>query len=201
MLPAFAEAIRATTQPCTLLLLLPSIVMAVVTRGRWLSFVAICSGAVLGGWLFIANVVGLSDLQLRLSGGVVAIAIGVVLVAPYVSWLRWASDPRGRAAVAGSVSFIATLWWRPCIGAELGSILTAARRGVAGQLPAITAYMLGAMMPVLVAVLVMRALDPPAMTARRAAWVAGGVGLVTAGALTIGRHDELVTTLTRWSTT
>lgn len=166
-----------------------------------MSFLAICGGAVLGGWLFIANVVGLSDRQLQLSGGIVAVAIGAVLLAPRVSWLRFADDPPGQAAIAGVVSFISTLWWRPCIGAELGSILTAARRGVAGQLPGITAYMLGAMLPVLAVVLVIRALEPSARTARRAAWVAAGVGLVVAGALSIGRHDELVTTLTRWTTT
>ena len=69
MLPAFAEAVRATTQPCTLLLLLPPLVMAVITQGRWAPFAATCIGAVLGGWLFIANVVALSTVQLQLSGG------------------------------------------------------------------------------------------------------------------------------------
>lgn len=36
-------------------------------------------------------------------------------------------------------------------------------------------------------------------TTRRVTWVAGGIGVVVAGALAIGRHDELVTTLTRWT--
>ena len=132
MLPAFAEAERSTTQPCTLLLLVPPVVMAVITRGRWAPFAAMCIGAVLGGWLFIANVVALSPAQLQLGG--------------------------------------------------------------------ITAYMLGALVPVLAAVLVIRAIDPSATAARRASWVAGGIGIVTAGALLIGRHDDLVGALTRWST-
>jgi hypothetical protein len=200
MLAAFAEAIRATTQPCTLLLLLPALVTTVITRGRWLPFVATCIGAVLGGWLFIANVVALSDVQLQLSGLLVAGATVVVVAAPTVPSLRWAATPVAHTATAGVIMFVATLWWRPCIGAELGSILTGARRGVWGQLPGMAAYMLGALVPVLAVVLGMRAIDASPVSVRRAGWVAGGVGLVVAGALAVGRHDALVTTLTRWTT-
>jgi cytochrome c-type biogenesis protein len=199
MIPAFFEAIRATTQPCTLLLVLPALLMAVITRGRWMPFAAICLGAVLGGWLFVANVVSLSDLQLQLSGVLVAMAIAVIVAAPSTTSSRWAQTLPARAAVAGGVSFIAALWWRPCIGEELGSILTASRNGVAAQLPGITAYMLGAMLPVLIVVLIMRIVDPSPKVAQRAALLAGGASLVVAGSLAIGRHDELVTTLTRWT--
>jgi len=201
MLAAFAEAIRATTQPCTLLLLLPALVMAVITRGRWAPFVAICIGAVLGGWLFIANVVALSDGPLQISGVLVGAMIILAITSPSVPWLCWADHRSIETATAGVVGFVATLWWRPCIGTELGSILTSARDGVVGQLPGVSAYMLGTMMPVLAAVLVVRAIDPAPETARRVTWVAGGIGVVVAGALAIGRHDELVTTLTRWTTT
>lgn len=200
MLPAFAEAIRATTQPCTLLLLLPALATAVITRGRWAPFAAVCLGAVLGGWLFIANVVALSDVQLQLSGVLVAGSIAVVMAAPAVSWLAWAANPVTRTVTAGVIMVVATLWWRPCIGVELGSILTGSRQGLVGQLPGMAAYMLGALVPVLAVVLVMRAIDPSPSVLRRASWVAGGFGLVVAGALAIGRHDELVTTLTRWTT-
>jgi uncharacterized membrane protein required for colicin V production len=200
MLPAFAEAIRATTQPCTLLLLLPSLIMAVVTRGRWASFVAMCVAAVLGGWLFLANVVAFSDVQLQLSGVLVLIVLTTLLVAPVVSWLGWAEQPATQTAAAGFVTFVATQWWRPCIGSELGSILTASRDGLAGQLPGMAAYMLGAMVPVLVVVLIIRSIDPSPRTALVAGRVAGVAGLIVAGALAIGRHDELVTTLTRWTT-
>ena len=201
MLPAFFEAIRATAQPCTLLLLVPPIIMAIVTRGRWTAFAATCVGAVLGGWLFIANVVALDGLQLQLSGALVVAAIGTLLIAPSVPQLRWATTMSAQAAIAGAVTFVATLWWRPCIGEELGAILTGARNGVVGELPGITAYMLGAMMPVLGVVLVVRAIDASPDAARRAGRSAGAVGLVVAAAVAIGRHDELVSTLTRWTTT
>jgi cytochrome c biogenesis protein CcdA len=97
------------------------------------------------------------------------------------------------------VTFAATLWWRPCIGEELGAILTGARLGVLRELPGITAYMLGTMVPVLAVVLMVRTIDPSTTATRRIGWCAGGVGLVVAAAMTVGRHDELVTTLTRWT--
>jgi len=200
MLAAFAEAIRATTQPCTLLLLLPALVMAAITQGRWAPFVAICIGAVLGGWLFVANVVAVSDGALQISGVLVGALIILAITSPSVPWLRWADHRNIGTTTAGVVGFVATLWWRPCIGTELGSILTSARDGVAGQFPGISAYMLGTMMPVLAAVLLVRAIDPAPETTRRVTWVAGGIGVVVAAALAIGRHEELVTTLTRWTT-
>lgn len=199
MLPAFLEAIRATTQPCTLLLLLPAVVMAVMTDGRWSAFAAMCAGAVLGGWVFIANVVALGDVQVRLSGFAVGAVLALVIAAPNVARLGWADSPVIRAVAAGAVTFAATLWWRPCIGTELGAILTASRRGLPGQFPGMSAYMLGAMVPVLGVVLVLRAAELSPTARRRSACSASAVGLIVTAALAVGRHDELVTTLTRWT--
>ncbi len=199
MIPAFTEALRATTQPCTLLLVLPPLLMAIVTRGRWISFAATCVGAVAGGWLFIANVVSLSDIQLQISGLLVGAAVTVLIAAPHVPTLAWSTDSRVGAAVAGGVAFVATLWWNPCVGDELGAILTASPNGVVAQLPGITAYMLGAMVPVLAAVLVIRTIDPSERGARRASVVAGVGTEIIALTLAVGGHDELVTTLTAWT--
>lgn len=200
MIPAFLEAVRATTQPCTLLLLLPPLVMAVLTRGRWTPFAAIGIGAVLGGWLFAANVVALSDTQVQVSGLFVAATIGAVVAAPRVKRLHWGATPAAQTVTAGAVAFIAALWWRPCVGQELGAILTASRRGLLGQLPGMTAYMLGAMVPVLAVVLMIRVIEPSPIATRRAAVAASAAGVIVAGAMALGRHDELVVTLTRWTT-
>jgi len=97
------------------------------------------------------------------------------------------------------VTFAATLWWRPCIGTELGVILTASRRGLLGQFPGMGVYILGAMVPVLGVALVLRAVDLSPTARRRSAYSASAVGLIVAAALAVGRHDELVATLTRWT--
>jgi cytochrome c biogenesis protein CcdA len=172
----------------------------IVTRGRWAPLVAVLVGAVAGGWLFIANVVALSETQLRVSGVVVSTALIVLAMAASVPALRWVRDIRVQSTISGGVAFLATLWWRPCVGSELGAILTDARNvGVAGQLPAMAAYMLGAMVPVVIVALVIRAIDPSPNTTKWIAGGAAGVGLVIGGALALGRHSDLVTTLTGWT--
>jgi cytochrome c biogenesis protein CcdA len=199
MIQAFAEAIRATIQPCTLLLLLPPLVMAMVTRGRWLPFAATCVGSVAGGWLFLANIVGLSDHQLQLTGLGVAVVVGVLIAGAHISGLTWAHTLPAQTAAAGLVAFVSTLWWRPCVGTELGVILSGSRNGLVPQLPGMAAYMLGAMIPVLAVTLIFRAVDPSPAVADRTAGVAGAGGLVIAVAMALGRHDQLVETLTRWT--
>ena len=103
----------------------------------------------LGGWLLVVDVVALFDGPLQISGVLVGASIILAITSlsvPSVPWLRRA-DHRGiETASAGVVGFVVTLWWRPCIGTDLGSILTGARDGVADQLPGISTYMLGSML-------------------------------------------------------
>ena len=200
MIPAFAEAIRATTQPCTILLIAPALFAVLATRGRWRPLVGTLVGAVVGGWLFMANVVALSDAQVRASGLVAAAVVIALIVAPHVRWLQWAADRRVQTAAAGGLAFLGTLWWRPCVGEELGVILTgAANDGVAGELLGMAAYMLGAMTPVVIVALVLRAIDP---SVRQTVWLASattGLAVMLGTALAFGHYDELVATLTDWS--
>lgn len=203
MIPAFTEAVRATTQPCTLLLVAAPLLVALATRGRWWPLIGTLVGAAIGGWVFIANVIVLSDTALRVSGVLVAAALGVLAAATArVDWAMRtrAGEPRVQAVVAAGVAFISTLWWRPCVGTELGAILTNARDGIVPEFPAMTAYMLGAMVPVVAVTLVIRVIDP---SRRATVWLTGGAavgGLLIGGALALDRYDGLVTTLTRWST-
>ncbi|MEM8620298.1 MAG: hypothetical protein AAGF73_11295 [Actinomycetota bacterium] len=181
------------------MLLLPPLVVVILTHGRVVPMVAAIVGAVVGGWVFAANVVLLSGWELRITGLLALAAIVVVAAAPYARGLNEARSPIGAAAIAGVVSFIAALWWRPCVGDELGTILTEASRSLPSALPGMTAYMLGAMAPVVLVGLLLRAVEP---SPRAMAWIAGpaalaGIGLT--GLLALDRHSELVGTLTRWT--
>lgn len=199
MVSAFAEAVRATVEPCTLVLLVPPLVAATLTRGRPVALAAIAVGAVGGGWVFAANIVFLNGWELRLTGLLALAAIVVLAAAPHTPRLSWARGPVPTAAIAGTVTFAATLWWRPCVGDELGTILSEASRSLPSALPGMTAYMLGAMAPVVLVGLILRALEP---SARAMTWIAGpavvaGIGLT--GLLALDRHRDLVGTLTRWT--
>lgn len=202
MIDAFAEAVRATTQPCTMLLVLPPLLAVVATGGRWQPLLGALGGAVVGGWVFMANVYVLHGRLLAVSGILVAVAlVGLAAGSMRVPRLAWVRDLRVQTATCATIALVATLWWRPCVGTELGSILTAARSdGIAGQIPPMTAYMLGAMAPVVAVALAIRAIQPTPQAARL---LFGGSALgavLLGGALALGRHDDLVSTLTRWTT-
>ena len=134
------------------------------------------------------------------SGLLAAAAVVLLIVAPYVVQLHWAADRRVQAGFAAGLAFLGTLWWRPCVGEELGVILTgAANDGVAGELLGMAAYMLGAMVPVVIVALVVRAIDP---SERSTVWLSSattGLVVMLGAALASGNYGELVATLTEWS--
>lgn len=195
----FAEAVRATFQPCTVLLIVPVVAVSVALRNRWCVFAAIVGAAIVGGWVLAANWFVIDGPWVRL----VALLAAAALLAVTLPHLRdrrpeLASD-RAASAVAGGVTFAATLWWRPCVGDELGAILNGAQDGLAGELLPMAFYMLGAIVPVAIVVLVQHAVEPPERVTRLASWAALGVGLVVAASLVAGQHDRVVVTLTRWT--
>ena len=199
MFGAFAEAIRATVQPCSFLLIVPILVVVLATGARWLPTATAVGAAVVGGWLLASNWLILDGWQLQLSAAVALIAIVAVALVPFDERLNTLRSDRAGVPVAAGVSLLATMWWRPCVGEELGSILTDAQTGLAGQLPGMTAYMLGAMVPVVMVALVVNVVG---MTERRRATIGASaalLGVVVVGALAVGRHDSVVVTLTRWT--
>lgn len=200
MFGAFAEAVRATTQPCTLLLLAPVLAVVAATRCRWHSLAAALAAAVAGGWMFAAGWIVLDDVGIRITALAVTAALVALVVAPRVGRLAGAAATRLHPIAVAGVTLIATLWWRPCVGTELGVILTGARDGLAGQLPGMAAYMLGAMAPVALIVFAAHALGPRDRAVGVAMWVGATLGVAVAGALVIGRHDEVVVALTRLTT-
>lgn len=143
MFGAFAEAVRATTQACTLLLLAPVLAVVIATRCRWQSLVAALIAAVIGGWVLAANSILLDDFQIRVSAALVLAALVLIVIGPRHEKFGWAAGAGVQTLAVGGVTLLATLWWRPCVGTELGVILTDARKGLAGQLPGMAAYMIG----------------------------------------------------------
>jgi hypothetical protein len=159
--------------------------------------VAAVGATIVGGLLLASNWFILDGWQLQVSAGVAVAAIVAVAAAPFDDRLISLRNDRVAAPVAAGVSLLATMWWRPCVGEELGAILTDAQTGLAGQIPGMTAYMVGSMLPVLIVALAVNVVGPVAR--QRAAVGSGVVGLVVVGALAVGRHDSVVVTLTKWT--
>lgn len=209
MIDAFVEGVRSLGQVCHLAILAPVALTIVAARGRWPAVVGAVFGVVLGGWLFVTNRFGsITDLELRIS----ALAL-IILVLPLgfpgvlrrdrPSWFRRIGraiqSPAGTAGIAATVGVIVAQWWRPCVGVELGSILTDAPADPWGQLLPTIGFMLGISLPLVVLGLVYAAWKPSASTAKRLGWVGSILTVVLAVSVLGGQHGEIVSRLFEWS--
>lgn len=199
MTATLLEAVRATTQPCTFLLLAPPLLTVVVLRARWWALAATFGSAIVGGWMLAWNAFVLDGTLLQISGAAVAATIALAATAPFREQLAWANSRIAGALIAGGVTLAASLWWRPCVGLELGRLLTRAQADPLGQFPGMALYMVGAVIPVLLVALAMHAIAAPRRIARASSVVAGGALCVIAIAVVLGRHDAIVVTLTEWT--
>ncbi|MCP4958450.1 MAG: hypothetical protein GY925_04175 [Actinomycetia bacterium] len=199
MFGAFAEAVRATAQPCSFLLVVPITLIVLTTGARRCVTAAAVVGAVAGGWLLTANWFVLDGVWLRLSAVCAMGALATITWASHERFSEGAADGPIFAWAVAALAVISTMWWRPCVGHELGAILTNSQSGLAHQLPGMTAYMFGTMVPVVATALVVEVVAP---SARQRLWIgssAGALGIVVSGALALGHHHLLVRSLTLWT--
>lgn len=199
----FAEALRATAQPCTFLLIVPTMAAVIAGRARWQVFVAATAAAIVGGWILADNELLLEGGLLRVSAVAVVIATAA-LVLPLPggrtpSTPDWLGRPWAQAGIVAFIVLIATQWWRPCVGTELGAILSDAQFDLTGQLVPMAFYMLGAMVPVAVIVAVRYAIEPGERVQVWSSGVFASLGVLIAGFLIAGQHDSVTVTLTRWT--
>ncbi len=198
----FAEAVRATAQPCTFLLIAPTLAAVLAAGARWQAVAGALAGGVIGGWFVADNRIVLDGAWLRLSG-LVAMAGFVLLVSPaarrVVPGAGRLDEPEAQAGVVGALTLLATMWWRPCVGEQLGIILNGAQHGLADQLLPMAAYMVGALVPVAIVVALRYVIEPSDHLAHAVGWVFAAAGVVVAGSLVAGQHDDVVVTLTRWT--
>lgn len=142
------EGIRNIALPCTLALVLPSLIALAAGRLRPSAAAGIVGGAGMMAWV---GAVG----WVRLGRGTgTDIAVAVVFAAAFTGLLissRGDRSPLRRSltvaagAVAGAVT---SLLWQPCVGELLGRTLTAAPRDPAGTLLPMLLFVVGALLPV-----------------------------------------------------
>lgn len=195
----FNEAVRATTQPCTFLLIVPTLTAVVAARARWEVLAGAAGAAVVGGWVLVDNRWILEGAALRFSAVLVIILLAVMVApAERVRWLpQMSTNAWSQAAMVGAITLLATMWWRPCVGRELGGILN--QDSLSAQLLPMAAYMLGALLPAAAVVAIRYAARPPDSVLVPTTWAFALVGAVIALSLLAGQHDDVVVTLTRWT--
>ena len=181
------------------MILAPVALSIVAAHGRWQAVVGAVAGVVIGGWVFAAGWITLSDATLRLSA-VLLIAGVVALGAPRVFGREEIiRSPLGIGALTGGIGFLVTQWWRPCVGEELGSILTNAPDQPWSQLLPAIGFMLGISLPLIAIGLLYAAWPPGPVTATRLGWTGSGLTVVLGFSVVAGQHGEIVSRLFQWS--
>jgi cytochrome c-type biogenesis protein len=199
MIDAFVEGVRSIVQVCHLVILAPVALTIVAAQGRWQAVVGAVAGVALGGWIFVSGWLSVSDVALRVSA-VVLIAAVVVLGAPrVVGRLEIVRPPAAIGAITGGVAVLVTQWWRPCVGEELGSILTDAPDRPWSQLLPTVGFMVGISLPLIAIGLMYAAWPPSALTSTRLGWAGCGLTVVLGVSVIAGQHGEIVSRLFQWS--
>ncbi len=199
MIDAFVEGVRSIVQVCHLVILAPVALTIVAARGRWEAVAGAVAGVVFGGWVFAAGWITFSDVVLRFSA-LLLIAAVVALGAPRLFGRdEIVRSPIAIAGIAGGVAVLVTQWWRPCVGEELGSILTNAPDRPWSQLLPTVGFMLGVSLPLVAIGLVYAAWPPGPTTATRLGWIGCGLTAVLGMSVIAGQHGEIVSRLFQWS--
>ncbi len=204
MIDAFVEGARSVVQVCHLVILLPVAMFVLAGRARWYLVAGAVGGILAGGWLFMTRWLVLDDAQIRWSS--LLVIVGTVATA--IWFARDAQTPSPGTNVwlapvasvsAALVAIVVTAWWRPCVGTELGDLLTRAPDDPGGQLLPSLAFMLGISLPIVVIGLAIAAWEPSATILRNTSVATASIAVVLAGSVLVGQHGEIVARLFEWS--
>ena len=136
------EAVRAALQPCSFSLVILSVVVLGLRgpRRRTPALGVFFAATALVAWIPFVGVNPLLDGRLA---GTIGLLAGLVLA----GWHTYRPEAPGWPGMAGValVGAFAGATWLPCVGEELGSVLTAATRDPWPGLPALALYLLGTM--------------------------------------------------------
>lgn len=188
------EGFAAAILPCTLILLVPGLAVALTARETALPALTGFSLAVLAfSWLrFSGNGAGWPAL---ISAVALLVAVGILLVPP-ISRLDLV------ALLGGALTgFAAAELWLPCVGAEFGALLTSLPDAGTAGIWSMALYLLGALSPLLAlgsihhltADWFLEIIEPPLS-------IVGGLLMAAlAVAVAVGYHETLVGRLFEWS--
>ena len=189
-----AEGFDSAFLPCTLILLIPGLAVALAARetaipavaSYWLSVVALSSarfGEYAGGWHHAIAAVALA-------------LAAIVLLFPPIVQLDWVAVGGGLLAGYASAEL-----WLPCVGPELGDLLMELPTAGASGIVAMAVFLLGALSPLLALAAahhltpdwLLEMVEPPLSIA--GAIVLGALAVATA----LGFHDTMIGWLFQWS--
>jgi cytochrome c biogenesis protein CcdA len=195
----FFEGAEAIRQPCTLPILLASVVfVAAAGRQAPIAAIAFVTGVAVMAWLRFASLlsVDLDGFNAIAAGALIAVAAVTVALTP--ADRSRSTFVAAASAMAGAVT---AALWRPCVGLELASVLDTAPGAPLDAFLPLSAYVLGVSLLTLafgfVAVAWPELGRPLASTVVTRS--AAAIGVVLGTTIAIGWWSELVDELLRRS--
>ncbi len=188
----FAEGIRSSLLPCSYSVLLVGLALVVLRKKERIGALGVfASFTILSAWIRAA---GISNL---LAGR----AATTLLVVGGLALALLVNHRRAGLAAAALIGTFAGATWLPCVGKELGTVLTLAQDEPATAALLLGVYLIGVMVP-LVAVVALLAYVPVAgrwADSKGVAVVAKSAMAAVAVLVLIDYYDTLLSTLARWS--
>ena len=192
------EAVRAALQPCSYSILILAVVVLGLRgpRPRVPALGVFYAATVLAAWIPFVGVDPLVDGRLA---GTIALLAGLVLA----GWHRKGKDAPTVVGMVGValVGAFAGATWIPCVGRELGTVLTAATRDPWPGLAGLALYLLGTMWIALVAAIVSDYAPPVRRFLENARVVIGFrvVGTIVVVAVAVDLYPTVLSHLARIS--
>lgn len=160
------------------MLFVPGVVAILAGRARWPVVMAAVLATLAGMWWRAAGNGAIDGpwsnvLGLLLGGGLLA------------GWRR----PRLMPVVGAVFGIAGALWWQPCVGRELGDILTRGVDDPVGIGPALAAFGSGVLLPLPAAALAVKSLGHPSQ--QNAVQLSRGAGLLIGGLAAFGIIDQV----------
>jgi len=188
----FAEGIRSSLLPCSYSVLLVGLALVVLRKRERIEVLGIFAGfTILSAWIRAAGISNSAAGRLATS---LLVSAGLVLA-------LMVNRRRCGLAAAALIGAFAGATWLPCVGEELGTVLTLAQDDPGTALILLAVYLVGVMVP-LVAVVALLAYVPAARRWADSRWtsvVARSAMAALAVLVLTDYYDSLLSTLARWS--
>ncbi len=202
MIDLLFEGTESLRLPCSWLLVIPGVAVALSGRRRAVLVTAVFTTvAITVAWLRFSGFWPLGDFTLGDGGTSTQIILGVGILAS--AFLAWKKDTAATDGLSAGVAGLAGAWgWIPCVGPALGDVINGAGREPFVHIPGTIAFIVGLFIPFII----VAATDVvfPAFKEKTSNQVVTKVGFVLMAVVgilfAITQFDDLANELARRST-